>query len=55
MPTEKYEKIIRMSRREEREKILGILEFYRDEMGDSTYENYAKKKLNTIIETIERE
>lgn len=55
MPTEKYDNIIRMSRREEREKILGILEFYRDEMGITPFENYARKKLNTIITTIESE
>jgi hypothetical protein len=37
----------------ERNRIIGILEYLRDEMGDSSYETYAKKVLNRAIRTIE--
>lgn len=55
MPNAEYGNIIRVSKREEREHILGTIEFIRDEMGDTSYEKYAKKKLNTIIHILETE
>lgn len=45
-------RLINYGKLEEREKILGIIEFEISEMGDSTYENYAKKVLLRVINTI---
>ena len=55
MPDETYGRIIRVAKREEREHILGIIEFLRDEMGDSPYENYTKKKLTEVVSILEKE
>jgi hypothetical protein len=45
-------KLERYYKKEERERILGIIEFVRDELGDSVYENYAKKVVNRVIQAI---
>ena len=42
-----------MTEKEQREQILGVIEYVRDEMGDSSYENYSKKVINRIIRMIE--
>ena len=44
---------MRMSRREERERILGMIEFTIQAMGESTYERYSKKVLSDLIKLIE--
>jgi hypothetical protein len=46
-------KIVNMSKREERERLLGMIELVRDDMGESSYEQYAKRVLNRLIKTIE--
>lgn len=53
MLTSQYDNLKRVVQREERERILGIIEYYRDFLGDSSYEQYAKKTLNKVIEAIE--
>lgn len=40
-------------KREERERILGIIEEKAMSMGDSSYENYARKILADIVRTAE--
>lgn len=42
-----------MHKRVERLRIMGIIEMVRDEMGESTYEKYARKKLDDVLEIIE--
>ncbi len=45
--------LINYGKREERERILGMIEFSIRVMGDSSYEKYAKKKMEQLIKLIE--
>lgn len=47
------ERLMRVAREEEQERILGIIEYLHDEMGTTSYENYAKKVLRRTIQVIE--
>jgi 23S rRNA maturation mini-RNase III len=47
------DRINKTAKKEERERILGIIEFFRDELGDSVYEKYVRKVLNKLVDTIE--
>lgn len=48
------DKLIEYYKQEEREHILGIIEFMQSELGDSTYENYVRKKFEELIHIIEK-
>lgn len=51
---EQYQNLTRMAKRDEREKILGIIEYVISLMGDDPYELYTKKKLEEVIKIIEK-
>ena len=51
-PAETTEAIQRVARLEERERILGVIEYVRDTLGDSSYEQYTRKKLNEVIRIV---
>ena len=40
-------------KKEERERLLGIIEMCASLLGDSSYENYARKKILELRDTIE--
>lgn len=50
-----YEKLMDYAKREERERILGIIEYYISELSDdTTAERLAKKWLRRCVTTVER-
>jgi hypothetical protein len=53
MHDHQYEKLRRVVVREERERILGIFEWYISVLGDSSSEKNTKQILEHIIKTIE--
>jgi hypothetical protein len=50
MQEEQFEKLVRMAKREERERILGILEFYVKEWEGSLNARMLKQVIDTIEE-----
>lgn len=49
----KYDRLIRMAKEEERERIIGIMEYYTTILDDSTHDRIVKHLIGHIIKTIE--
>lgn len=53
MKEEKFEKLMRYAKGEERERCIGVIEFYISELGDTPGEKVAKRMLDAVKKTIE--
>jgi predicted DNA-binding protein len=54
MTEEKFEKLVQYAKREERERILGIIEFYIEELSDDTVaERFTKRILKQCVKIAE--